>query len=221
MKSTSNFLAFDLGAESGRAILGSLTDGQITLREVSRFATGMMMVHDHYRWNIYRFYEEMIKAIRQTVDLSESPLSVGMDTWGVDFALFGEDGNMLDIPYCYRDSRTDGAMEDFFKLIPTDVVYRLNGIQFMQLNSLFQLFSMVRDHSPVLKQATDLLFIPYIFHYLLTGIKKTEFSYATTSQLYNPVKGAWEKELFDAMNLPVGLMQEIVSPGTRLGSIYS
>lgn len=218
MSSVSDFLAFDLGAESGRAILGTLEDNKIYLRELTRFPTGMLFVNGHYRWNIYRFYEEMLAAMNNVSAQKSKPQSVGFDTWGVDFALMTEDGSFLDMPICYRDPRTNGMMEAFFDLIPREEIYRQTGIQFMQLNTLFQLYSMVHSGSPLLRYAAHLLFVPDIFHYFFTGIRKSEFTFATTSQLFNPIKNTWETKLFDAMNLPVSLMQEIVQPGTFIGN---
>ncbi|MGB9746686.1 MAG: rhamnulokinase [Bacteroidales bacterium] len=219
MNYSSDFLAFDLGAESGRAILGTLDDNRISLRELTRFPTGMLFVNGHYRWNIYRFYEEMLAAMSKVSAQKSNPLSVGFDTWGVDFALLAEDGSFLDMPVCYRDPRTNGMMEAFFQLIPREEVYQLTGIQFMQLNTLFQLYSLVHNHSPLLRMAAHLLFVPDIFHYLFTGVRKSEFTFATTSQLFNPRKNGWETNFFDTMNLPVSLMQEIVQPGTFIGHI--
>jgi len=219
MSTASDFLAFDLGAESGRAILGTLEDNKISLRELTRFPTGMLFVNGHYRWNIYRFYEEMLVAMSKASAQKFKPLSVGFDTWGVDFALLAEDGSFLDMPVCYRDSRTDGMMEAFFRLIPREEVYQLTGIQFMQLNTLFQLYSMIHSQSPLLKYAAHFLFVPDIFHYLFTGVKKSEFTFATTSQLFNPIKNTWETKFFDVMQLPVSLMQEIVQPGTFIGDL--
>lgn len=219
MSTASDFLAFDLGAESGRAILGTLEDNKISLRELTRFPTGMLFVNGHYRWNIYRFYEEMLVAMSKASAQKFKPLSVGFDTWGVDFALLAEDGSFLDMPVCYRDSRTDGMMEAFFRLIPREEVYQLTGIQFMQLNTLFQLYSLVHSQSPLLKYAAHCLFVPDIFHYLFTGVKKSEFTFATTSQLFNPIKNTWETKFFDVMQLPVSLMQEIVQPGTFIGDL--
>jgi rhamnulokinase len=123
------------------------------------------------------------------------------------------------MPFAYRDARTEGAMEAFFALIPRARIYELTGIQFLQLNSLFQLFSMARDRSPLLEQASALLFVPDVFNYLLTGEKVTEFTFATTSQLYNPATGQWEQELFQALGVPIGIMQRIVPPGTVIGKL--
>jgi rhamnulokinase len=215
-----NFLAFDLGAESGRAILGALEQGKLSLREMHRFPTGMLQLEDHFQWNIYRLFEEMKKAL--SICAKEKDLhieSMAFDTWGVDYGLLSKDGNIIGLPYCYRDPRTNGIMDEFFKIIPKERVYKLTGIQFMQFNTLFQLFAAKRAKSPSLDIATDLLFIADLFNYLFTGKKKSEFTFATTSQLYNPVKKNWESDLFNTLGVPMSLMQDIVAPGSILGPL--
>ncbi|OGD27241.1 MAG: hypothetical protein A2Y56_02960, partial [Candidatus Aminicenantes bacterium RBG_13_63_10] len=142
-----------------------------------------------------------------------------VDTWGVDFGLLDESGALLGLPFSYRDGRTRGAMEGFFARLPRQAVYRLTGIQFLSINTLYQLFSMVRDRSPLLGRAAGLLFLPDIFHYFLTGEKSTEFSMATTSQLFDSRLGSWSKEIFDALELPLSLMQCPVEPGTVIGPL--
>jgi rhamnulokinase len=215
---TSRYLAFDLGAESGRALIGDFQDDRLLFNELGRFPNGTITVRDHLHWNIFNLFENIKEGLKTYTKQSDRPpQSVGIDTWGVDFALLAGDGSILGLPYGYRDRRTEGAMESFFEKIPRDRVYELTGIQFLPLNTLFQLESMVRDGSPLLTIATDLLFMPDLMHYLLTGIKITEFSFATTSQLYNPVKGDWEDELFSALDLPKTLMQPIVMPGQVIG----
>ncbi|GAB4343962.1 MAG: rhamnulokinase family protein [Candidatus Abyssubacteria bacterium] len=214
----SAFLAFDLGASGGRGILGELHGGKLSLREVSRFPNGMLSVRGHLHWNIFNLFERIKEGIHICAR-ERVPDSVGIDTWGVDFGLLARDGCILGLPFAYRDSRTDGAMESFFKKVPQKRVYELTGIQFLPLNTLFQLESMVRDTSPLLELATDLLFIPDLLNYLLSGAKKTEFTFASTSQLYNPIKGGWENELLAALGLPLSLMQEIVPPGSVIGAI--
>jgi rhamnulokinase len=217
----SQFLAFDLGAESGRAILGKLEGGKLTVEEIHRFQTGMMHVHEHYQWNIYRMYEEMLIAIKKCHSHYQVvPCSIAIDTWGVDFSLLGKDGNILSLPFCYRDSRTDGMVDEFFKLMSREKLYQLTGIQIMQFNTVFQLFSMIKKQPGVLANATDLLFMPDLFNYLLTGVKCSEFSFATTSQLFNPKTDYWEQEIFDILGIDIAIMQKIVQPGTLIGSLH-
>ncbi len=212
-----NILAVDLGAESGRAILGTIEDGQLRIREITRFPNRMVQVSGGLHWDVINLCEEITNSLKAC--RGEELESIGLDTWGVDFALLDRDGEFLGLPYTYRDSRTEGIMEEFFTLIPQKQVYQLTGIQFLQFNTLFQLFAMARENSPLLKKAQDLLFIPDIFNYLLTGEKKTEFSIATTSQLYNPRKKDWDEELFAALGISRDIMQQIIPPGTVIGGI--
>lgn len=216
----SGFLAFDLGASSGRGMFGDFSRGRVRIREISRFANGMISVRGGLHWNIFALFEQIKEGLRLCAKkMGRPPESIGIDTWGVDFGLLARDGSVLGLPYGYRDCRTEGAMESFFAKVSPKRVYELTGIQFLPFNTLFQLESMVRDKSPLLDVATDLLFIPDLLTYLLTGIRKSEFTFATTSQLYNPVKGNWEEELLSALGLPETLMQDIVFPGDVIGEI--
>ncbi|UCC41300.1 MAG: rhamnulokinase [Candidatus Aminicenantes bacterium] len=217
---TPAYLAFDLGAESGRTVLGWLEDGRLNIKELNRFPNGMVSIRGHLYWNIFHLFEEMKKGMKLCVSEGEArPESIAVDTWGVDFGLLAPDGTILGLPYAYRDSRTEGAMEELFKKITRERIYQLTGIQFVQLNTLFQLFAMKRDQPQLLDFASDLLFIPDIFNYLMTGEKKTEFTFATTSQLYNPRKKEWEDELFEALGVSSSIMQEIIPPGTIMGKL--
>lgn len=215
-----SFLAFDVGAESGRTIVGSLEDQRLEIREISRFPNGMLTLHGHYYWNIFRLFEEMKKGLELCAsEGSTRPDGMAFDTWGVDFALLARDGTFLGLPTAYRDPRTEGAMEAFFEILPAEKVYGLTGIQFMPFNSLFQLLAAKRDQPDLLGMAEDLLFMPDIFNFLFTGERRTEFTYATTSQLCNPLTRQWEDELFEALGVPKSLMQEIVEPGTVIGNL--
>ncbi len=213
-------LAFDLGAASGRTILGRLEGGRLEIEELTRFPNGMVRLGDHLHWNLVQLYEEVKRGLAVCAsEVSAEPESVGVDTWGVDFGLLDRQGTLIGLPYGYRDARTDGAMEAFFARLPRERTYELTGIQFMQINTLFQLLSMVRDRSPLLDIAAHLLMMPDLLNYLLTGRRVTEFSIATTSQLYNPRRGGWEPELFAALGLSAEIMQEVVGAGTPIGSL--
>lgn len=219
---THHFLAFDLGASSGRTVLGTLEKDKISTRELHRFPNGVVNMLGNLRWNILDLYENIKQGMKVCAsEITTKPESMAVDTWGVDYGLFAADGNMLGFPYGYRDARTDGMMEAFFKIVPRDRIYELTGIQFMQLNTLFQLFSMAKAKSPLLNVVSALLFSPDMIGYFLTGIKKTEFTIATTSQLYNPRKKGWEEELFRAMGISKSIMQEIIPPGTVLGNLLA
>jgi len=215
-----HFLGFDLGASSGKTVLGTLQDDKISTKELHRFPNGVVNILGKLRWNIIELYENIKQGMKVCAsEITTKPASIAIDTWGVDYGLFAADGNILGLPYGYRDARTDGMMDEFFKIIPRDRVYELTGIQFMQLNTIFQLYSMVRAKSPLLRIVSDLLFMPDIINFFFTGNKKTEFTFATTSQLYNPCKKDWDDELFAALGISKDIMQEIVSPGTLHGNL--
>ncbi len=216
--SPSSFLAFDLGAASSRAVLGFFENNRLKIKEISRFPNEILSIHGHMYWNIFRLFEEMKQGMAACANETQVQ-GIALDTWGVDFGFLAKDGTILGLPYSYRDPHTQGAMEKFFQKVPRQMIYELTGIQFMPLNSLFQLFALKKNKSSLLENAQDLLFMPDIFNYLLTREKKTEFTIATTSQLYNPRKSDWEGELFDALGISKSLMKEIVQPGTIIGSL--
>jgi rhamnulokinase len=216
---SNKFLAFDIGASSGRAITGSFKDNIISLKEIRRFYNGMTVIHGRYHWDIFRLFEEIKNGIKDAVTQNEIPVSIGIDTWGVDYGLLDEAGHVLGLPYAYRDHRTDSAMDEVFRIIPKEHLYNLTGIQFLQFNTIFQLHAAVRDRLPIMDIAKDLLFIPDLLNYLLGGVKKSEFSFATTSQLYNPRTKSWAPEIFEKIGVPMAIMQDIVAPGTIIGTL--
>jgi rhamnulokinase len=215
------FLAFDFGAESGRAVLGILEDHKITLDEVHRFPTGMVKIDNHFYWNIYRFYEEIVKSINLCVNIQHvQPESIAIDTWGVDFGFLAEDKTLLRIPYAYRDPQSAEAMADFSEnVMPPRQIYSLTGIAMQPFNSLFHLHALKRNCDRAFKNATNLLFIPDILNYFLSGTMSTEFSFATTSQLFNPVKMDWDETLLKSIGLDKSLMNNIVQPATVIGNL--
>lgn len=216
------FLAFDHGAESGRAILGKLADAKLTLHEIHRFPNKPVQVFNHIHWDILRLFDEM-KVGMKKVDRKDAAniLGIGVDTWGVDFGLVARDNIILGNPYAYRDSRTDGMMEAAFGHMPREKMYELTGIQFMQFNSVFQLLSMVKTNNPLLELSERLLFIPDMFNFLMTGEKVSEYTIASTSQLLNAKTRHWEPEIFAALFLPVDIMPPIVEPGTIIGQLLA
>lgn len=215
-----HFLAFDLGAESGRAVLGRLDGHRISVHEVRRFPNTPLALSGHIHWNVYALFDEIKTAMREgAAAMGARPESVGVDTWGVDFGLLARDGNLLGLPFCYRDHRNIGAMEDYFKLVPRSALYEATGIQFMPFNTLFQIYAMVRERSPLLDAAAHLLFMPDLFNYMLTGQKTAEFTVATTSQIMDPRTKAWIPGLFQAMGLSKKILQNIIEPGTVLGPL--
>jgi rhamnulokinase len=215
-----NFLAFDLGASSGRAILGTISDGKLSLQEIHRFENQMVEINGSFYWNIFNLFGELKTGLKKCIqDFGIQPESVGVDTWGVDIALLDRNGMIVGLPYAYRDPRTDTAMEEIFEIVPRKELYLMTGIQLMQFNTLFQLYAYKRDRSPQLEITTDILFMPDALGYLFSGIKKNEFSIASTSQLLKPGKPEYEQQLFNSINFDSNMMQEIVLPGTILGNI--
>ncbi|HAX96990.1 MAG TPA: rhamnulokinase [Prolixibacteraceae bacterium] len=219
MKET-HFLAFDIGASSGRAILGSLEGTRLRLKEVHRFKNQMMLLHGHYHWNIYSLFRELMTGLALCIRQEKvQPAAIGIDTWGVDYGLLTRDGYLAGLPFAYRDHRTDQAMEQFFARMDQEKTYQLSGIQFMQFNTLFQLYASSRDKLSVLDMADSLLFTPDILNWMFTGIRKNEYTIASTSALLKPGKAEWETELIKAAGVSPGLMEEIVLPGTILGPL--
>lgn len=215
---TSTHLAIDLGAESGRAVLGNFNGSHLNCEEIHRFATGILELSGKSHWNIYRIFEEIKKAIQKAGEMVEDQLdTIGIDTWGVDYALFDNEGNMLGLPYSYRDSRTEHAVAKLGAQFNLRKVYDLTGIQLLPLNTLFQLYSAKQLTPETLAKTTDLLFIPDILNFFLTGIKATEFTFATTSQLFNPATMDWEWELLQLVGINPAIMQKVIAPCTPVG----
>ncbi|HEV2293924.1 MAG TPA: rhamnulokinase family protein [Tepidisphaeraceae bacterium] len=213
-----NFLAFDLGAESGRAVLGTLDNGRLTLEEKHRFANPTGRMNGHLHWNLLAQWEELKTGLKNAA--SGPPLTgLGVDTWGVDYGLIGPVGNVLGNPYHYRDSRTDGVMERAFAKVPREQIFQATGIQFMQLNTLYQLMAMREQNSQALEIAQTLLFMPDLFNFLFTGVRKSEFSIATTSQMYDPRQRDWARPMLEQLGIPTRILPEIVPSGTIIGPL--
>jgi rhamnulokinase len=221
-----NFLAFDLGAESGRVVLGTLENGRLTLQERHRFANPMGRMNGHLYWNLLAQWEELKTGMRnagvEQHGEQKTPVTlhgIGVDTWGVDFGLLSESGEVLGNPFNYRDSRTDGMMELAFSRVPREEIFEATGVQFMQLNSLYQLMALKETDPAALNCAGTLLFVPDLFNYLFTGVRKCEFSIASTSQFYDPRKKTWAKGMLEKLGLPTKILPEIVPSGTILGPL--
>lgn len=205
-------LAFDFGASSGRAILGIFDGEKIELKEVHRFSNDPVSVNGTVYWDVLRLFYEIKQGILKAKECGGFE-SIGIDTWGVDFGLLDLDGRLLENPVHYRDLRTKGMIEEAFKLIPKEEFYSLTGIQFMELNTVFQLFSMAKRRPELLKRAKSLLFMPDLFAYFLTGRQVTEYSIATTSQLVDINTKDWCDEVFEKLGIPRGLVGKISMPG--------
>ena len=216
----SAYLAIDMGASGGKVIRGRLSGDQLRMDEVHRFPTGTLSIGYHLFWDVFAFLKEIKAGIRLACQTPGPQLiGLGIDTWGVDFGLFSSKGDLIGLPYAYRDPRTDGIMAEVFKRISRRELYELTGVQFLPFNSIFQLFSMVKDRSPQLKEARKLLFIPDIFNHFLCGTTSTEWTYATTSQLVNPRKRNWEDSIFNILDLPREIMPDIREPATECGTL--
>jgi rhamnulokinase len=214
------FLALDLGAESGRGVLGSFDGDRLALRDVHRFPNGPVRVLDSMHWDALRLFSEMQQAVGRAVEQAGDDLvGMGVDTWGVDFGLLGAGDVLLGNPYHYRDERTVGMVEEACKRVPRAEIFGYSGIQFMELNTLFQLFAMSHRRSPLLEMAETLLMMPDLFNFWFTGVKASEFSIATTTQFYDPRKGDWSLELLDRLGIPTHFLTPIVPPGHKLGGL--
>ena len=212
------FLAVDLGATSGRTVLSAFDGERITMREFTRFKNPQVPILGHLFWDLPHLYNEIIIALKKVADEGIELTSIGIDTWGVDFALFGKDGQLLSLPYCYRDSHTDGAVEHFFEAyMPARELYERTGIQFMPFNSLFQLETLKRNGCAALEQADKILFVPDALTYMLTGKTVCEYTILSTSQMFNPAKGDIDETLLELLGLQRGQFGKLVQPGHQTG----
>lgn len=214
-----NFLAVDLGATSGRTILGSIVEGKLEQRELTRFPNPIIETGGHFYWDILALYHEIIRSLKKVAEEGIDIASIGIDTWGVDVVMIGKDGGVLRNPYCYRDPHTDGAMEEYFKLVPKEKVYEKTGIQFMQFNTLFQLATLRRNGDSALEAATKILFMPDALSYMLTGESVCEHTILSTSQFLNPRTGRIDAELIGAIGLNESQFGRYVTPGEQVGRL--
>lgn len=214
-----SFLAFDLGATSGRSILGTIEHGRLQMKELTRFPNQMLQIGKHFHWNIYSLFEHFKAALAAVKQEGVEISSIGIDTWGVDFALIAKDGTILGAPYAYRDPHTQGMPEKFFEIASRDKVYGLTGIQVMNFNSLFQLFALKQNKSSLLEAASEMLFMPDALSYLLTGNKVVEYTIASTSQILNPKTKQFESQLLEAAGVSPSILGPIVMPGHVIGTL--
>jgi len=214
------YLAIDLGAESGRVMAGLWNGKTIRLEEIHRFANGPVHLADSLRWDVMRLWAEIQTGLAMAArKYGKSIVSVGADTWGVDYVLLDRRDEMLGQPYAYRDARTNGMMEKAFRKVSRAEIFAQTGLQFMQFNSLFQLLA-AKQHTPELLDATDcLLFMPDFIHWALCGSRVAEFTIASTSQCLNPLTRNWASGLLKKFGLPARIFPKVVPPGTRLGAL--
>jgi len=220
MAEVKKYIAVDLGAESGRVMLGSVSDDKIALEEIHRFSNGPIEEHGSLRWDFDKLLCEVKTGISKAVKAAGTQVwGIGVDSWGVDFGLLDVDGKLVENPYHYRDSRTNGMMEKAFELMGKREIYENTGLQFMQLNSVYQLLAMRLASSAALAKTKTLIFIADLFAYHLCGKIYGEYSLASTSQLMDMRTGQWSREIFDKLSLPIEIMPRIVEPGTVVGQL--
>ncbi|HFE66569.1 MAG TPA: rhamnulokinase [Chloroflexi bacterium] len=208
-------LAIDLGAESGRVMAAHFDGNSLEVEELHRFPNVAVTVNGTLHWDFLRLWHDIQAGIERGKGLK--PASIGVDTWGVDFALLDRQGNLIGNPVQYRDGRTAGMMERVFAKLPQSEVFAQTGIQFMPINTLYQMMSLVESQSPHLQIADTFLMAPDLLNYWLTGAKAAEFTNATTTQMFNPRSGGWATEMLDTLGIPSHILPEIVPPGTQLG----
>ncbi len=211
------YLAFDFGAESGRAVLAHLQSGILTTEEVHRFPNEPVEYGGSLHWDVARLWLEVRKALSKVGEVNLA--SIGVDAWGVDYALLGDGGELLQNPYHYRDRRTEGVMEQVFRKVSKEQIYKATGIQFMPINTLYQLCAAQQQTPKVLEAARYLLTIPDLFNYWLSGHAVSEFTNATTTQLVDPLKRTWATGLMQNLGLPAHLPAPIVEPGSVVGTL--
>jgi rhamnulokinase len=216
---TSDYLALDLGAESGRGLLGRFDGERLALEELHRFPNGPIRLLDTLYWDLPRLFDECKAALGKAVAGGRRLDGVGVDTWGVDFALVGRGDTLLGNPVHYRDARTEGMMEAAFARVSRERIYEVTGLQFLPFNTLYQLLALKRAGSPLLEVAETLLMMPDLFGWLLTGRRAGERTDASTTQLLDPRSGAWSDELCDALGLPRRILPDLIEPGTELGPL--
>ncbi|WP_313073667.1 rhamnulokinase [Lacrimispora sp.] len=213
------YLAVDIGASSGRHILGTVKEGKILLEEIYRFENGMKRKDGKLCWDVESLFAEILEGMKQCKKLGKIPVSMGIDTWAVDFVLLNKDGEILGEAVGYRDDRTKGMDEEVYKTIPLTQLYERTGIQKQIFNTIYQLTAVKNKTPEHLKEAESLLMIPDYFHYLLTGAKKQEYTNATTTQLVSPVTGTWDYDLIQSLGLPQEFFGPLSMPGTLVGGL--
>ena len=220
MEQKKYFFAVDLGATSGRTIIGSLSDGKFDLEELTRFDNNLIETGGHFYWDIYALYYEIIKGLKLVAQRNIPIQSIGIDTWGCDFVYVGKDGAILRNPMAYRDPHTFGMMEKYFdEKVSKEKVYEKTGIQFMNFNSLFQIYAMRKAGNVALENADKVLFIPDALSYMLTGKAICEYTVASTSQILNPMTKDLDEELVESLGLKRSQFGEMTSPATIIGTL--
>ncbi|OGJ85759.1 MAG: hypothetical protein A2268_13665 [Candidatus Raymondbacteria bacterium RifOxyA12_full_50_37] len=218
---THHYLAFDLGASSGRAMLGTLKNGKLSIRELHRFENRMSFLFGHYYWNIVHLLDEIKKGLRKCALICPVPDAIGVDTWGVDYALITKDGSLSGLPYAYRDNRTHRTIPKLLKKISKRDIFNRTGLQHLYFNTIFQIHSAVSDTAAELAAADAFFMIPDLINYYLTGRKFNEFTDASTSALVHPATRNWDATLIKTTGAKRSLFQKIVMPGTKIGVLQN
>jgi rhamnulokinase len=218
--SPDSYLAVDLGASSGRVLAGALNGQRLDIQELYRFDNGPVRVQGRLYWDLLSQWTQIQDGLRKAVvERGESVRSVGVDTWGVDFGLLGRGDELLGNPRHYRDPQTQGLMDEVLQAASREEIFQATGLQFMELNTLFQLIAMRRANSPLLEAATDFLMMPDLFHWLLTGEKANERTNATTTQFFDPRQSTWAASLLEKFDIPTQMLGRILPPGSILGGV--
>ena len=212
------YLAIDIGASSGRHMLASMKDGKIQLEEVYRFPNGMDDRNGTLCWDTERLFTEIKNGLKKCKEIGKIPVSMGIDTWGVDYVLLDKDDRILGDTVGYRDSRTNGMDDKVYEIISQSALYERTGIQKQIFNTIYQLMAVKETHPEYLEQAETFLMIPDYFHYLLTGVKKNEYTNATTGQLISPKTNDWDYELMEMLGYNTKMFQPVSMPGTVVGN---
>lgn len=213
------YLAADLGASGGRVVAGAFDGRRLRLEELHRFEHRAVAAAGGLFWNVLALWSHVCDGLRIAGSRYGAVQSVGVDTWGVDFGLLGRGDVLLENPRSYRDPRSEGMLERVLEIVSREEIFAQTGLQFMPINTLYQLFSLRMNRPSLLDAAESLLLMPDLFHWLLTGVKSNEFTNATTTQFFNPTRGAWARELLERLDLPTDLLGEVAPPGTRLGHL--
>lgn len=214
------FLAIDIGASSGRHVVGHFDGERLRLEEVYRFENGPVDLQGSLHWDLLRQWTDVKTGLSAAAaGFADQIASVGIDTWGVDFGLLGPRDVLLANPHHYRDPRTDGLMDEAFKTVSREDIFAATGLQFLPFNTLFQLLALKRSGSPVLDVAERLLMMPDLFHWLMTGEKTNEFTNATTTQFYSPRERTWATDLLARFDLPTHILGDVIEPGTTIGPL--
>ena len=213
------YLAIDIGASSGRHILGSVENGKIKLEEIYRFDNGISKIGNEYCWNIEQLFKDIKAGIKKCKEIGKIPTSIGIDTWAVDFVLLDENDKILGNAVSYRDDRTEGMMEEAFKVIPKDMMYLYTGIQFQRFNTVYQLLSIKKNNPEILEKAKAFLMIPDYLNFLLTGKKANEYTNASSTQLVNSFDRTWDTKILDDLGINKDMFQEIKLPKASLGNL--